>query len=202
MCLEWFTDVLVDFIVGTSVCDAARAVHGEGRWRDQDIKISCLMSTWSHLVAAQKEWEEICIHRGELEQTRSELWAREQESKSELNESDLQARSDFMAYKNHMDDLTRRMNEQLELLEVIRCTAKQEMLQQSRNSSPLDATQSRKIMKPSVFPAFSGEEPTPKDECGIETFLYQVKGAIKSVTDQVIRSALVTSWWGGDMLNM
>ena len=85
-----------------------------------------------------------------------------------------------------MDDLMKRVNEQLDLLEIVRRTAEQEMLQMSRNSSVSDATQPGKIMKPPVFPAFSGEEPTLKDECGIETFLFQIKGAHKDVTDQAV----------------
>ena len=61
----------------------------------------------------------------------------------------------------------------------------------------VDNTQQGKITKPPVFPAFSGEEPTPKDECGIETFLFQIKGARKDVTNQVVRSAVITALRGG-----
>ena len=53
-----------------------------------------------------------------------------------------------------------------------------------------------KITKPPVFPAFSGEEPTPKDECGIETFLFQICGARKDVTDQAVRSAVISTLRG------
>ena len=47
-----------------------------------------------------------------------------------------------------------------------------------------------------VFPDFSGEEPTHKDECRIETFLFQIKGARKDFTDQAVRLALLTSLRG------
>ena len=53
-----------------------------------------------------------------------------------------------------------------------------------------------KITKPSVFPAFSGEEPTPKDKCGIETFLFQICGAHKDVTDQAVWSAVISALRG------
>ena len=53
-----------------------------------------------------------------------------------------------------------------------------------------------KITKPPVFPAFSGEEPTPKDECGIETFLFQICGAPKDVTDQAVQSAVISALRG------
>ena len=61
----------------------------------------------------------------------------------------------------------------------------------------VDSSQAGKITKPPVFPAFSGEELTPKDECRIETFLFQIKGARKDVTDQAVRSALLTTLRGG-----
>ena len=44
---------------------------------------------------------------------------------------------------------------------------------------------------------FSGAEPTPKDECGIETFFFQVRGARKNLTDQAVRQALIGSLRGG-----
>ena len=53
------------------------------------------------------------------------------------------------------------------------------------------------INKPPHFPPFSGTEPTPKDECGIETLLFQVKGARKDVTDHAVRSALISCLRGG-----
>ena len=86
------------------------------------------MPTREHLVIIEREREEIRMQRGELEQIRSELWAKEQESKAELNEKTLQVKGEFTAYKTQMDDLTKRVNEQLDLLEVVRRTAEQEML--------------------------------------------------------------------------
>ena len=112
-------DVLVDFIAEIAIFDVAHAIHGEGRWRDQDIRIGCLMFTREHLVVIEREREEICMQRGELEQIRSELWAKEQESKAELDEKTLQAKGEFAAYRTQMNDLTKRVNEQLNLLEVV-----------------------------------------------------------------------------------
>ena len=189
-------DVLVDFVAGTLVCDAARAVHREAKWRDQEIRIGCIMATRHHLIIIQKEMEEVQIQRGELEEARRELWAQEQESKASLNEQTLRAKGEFTAYKSQMDDLTKRVNEQLDLLEVVRQMAEQEMLQRSRGSSMVDTGTHGKITKPPVFPAFSGEEPTPKDECGIETFLFQIRGARKDVTDQAVQSAVISALRG------
>ena len=50
-----------------------------------------------------------------------------------------------------------------------------------------------KINKPSTFAMFSGAEPTPKDGCSIQTFLFQVRSARQDVTDQAIRNALISS---------
>ena len=46
------------------------------------------------------------------------------------------------------------------------------------------------------FLYFQGQ-PTPKDECGIETFLFQVRGVQKNLTDQAVRAALISSLRGG-----
>ena len=53
-----------------------------------------------------------------------------------------------------------------------------------------------KINKPPTFPTFSGTEPTPKDECSIQTFLFQVRSAHQDVTDQAVRNALISSLQG------
>ena len=121
-------NVLVDFLAETAIFDVARAIHGEGRQRDQNIWIGCLMSTREHLVIIEREREEIRTQRGELEHMRSELWAKEQESKAELDEKTLQAKGEFAVYRTQMNDLTKRVNEQLDLLEVVRRTTEQEML--------------------------------------------------------------------------
>ena len=54
-----------------------------------------------------------------------------------------------------------------------------------------------RIDKLPSFPLFSGNEPTLKDECGIETFLFQVRAARKNLTDQAVRAALISSLRGG-----
>ena len=53
-----------------------------------------------------------------------------------------------------------------------------------------------KISKPPTFPTFSGIEPTPKDECSIQTFLFQVRSARQDVTDQAVGNALISSLRG------
>ena len=59
-----------------------------------------------------------------------------------------------------------------------------------------------RIDKLPSFPLFSGTEPMPKDECGIETFLFQVRGAWKNLTDQAVRAALISSLRGGQVLSL
>ena len=53
-----------------------------------------------------------------------------------------------------------------------------------------------KINKPPTFPIFSGVEPTPKDKCSIQTFLFQFRNARQDVTDQAVRNALISSLRG------
>ena len=53
-----------------------------------------------------------------------------------------------------------------------------------------------KISKTPPFPTFSGIEPIPKDQCSIQTFLFQVRSACQDVTDQAVCNALISSLRG------
>ena len=94
-----------------------------------------------------------------------------------------------------MNDLTARVQEQLSLLETVRKEIEGEVQRKKRKS--YTGYVDDRIDKLPIFPLFSGAEPTPKDECGIETFLFQVRGARKNLTDQAVRQALIGSLRGG-----
>ena len=104
-------------------------------------------------------------------------------------------KSEYTNYQLQMNDLTARVQEQLSLLETVRKEMEGEV-QKKRRRSRVEYTDER-IDKLPIFPLFSGAEPTPKDECGIETFLFQVRGARKNLTDQAVRQALIGSLRGG-----
>ena len=84
-----------------------------------------------------------------------------------------------------MDELAVKISQQLEEL----MNTRDELLQGNKPKKKAD----NKLTKPPEFPKFSGEEPTPKDECGIETFLFKVNRARRDVTDQAVRSALISA---------
>ena len=95
-----------------------------------------------------------------------------------------------------MMELSRRVNEQLILLETISARAAKQM--ETGQPKPRNRQEwNEQINKPPHFPPFSGTELTPKDECGIETLLFQVKGARKDVTDHAVHSALISCLRGG-----
>ena len=85
------------------------------------------------------------------------------------------------------------MTEQLNSFELLRKDTERKIKGESKGGCQED----KRIDKLPSFPLFSGTEPTPKDECGIETFLFQVRGARKNLTDQAVRAALISSWRGG-----
>ena len=89
-----------------------------------------------------------------------------------------------------MSEMCRQVNEQLILLETVRKNVEEQM--QTHNPPGGLMGRHAQINKPPVFPPFSGTEPTPKDECGIETLLFQVRGAWEDVTDHAVRSALIS----------
>ena len=177
-------DALVDLIEGTAVTEIAMAVHGEGRWRDQDIRVGCVIAGRESLISIEKEREEHRMQREELERDRQELLERERESRMTVQEESLRIKNEFANYQLHMNDLTSRVQEQLSLLETV-CKDFEDEVQRKKRRSSLKYPDDR-IDKLPVFPLFSGVEPTPKDECGIETFLFQVRGARKNLTDQAV----------------
>ena len=93
-----------------------------------------------------------------------------------------------------MNELNRRVKESLQLLETTQQAAEREMYQRSFLGTSRDNLyEGHKINKTPTFPTFSGTEPTPKDECSIQTFLFQVRSARQDVTDQAVRNVLISS---------
>ena len=92
-----------------------------------------------------------------------------------------------------MNELMMRVTDQLNTLDLMRKETERRIRGEPREGRSTD----ERIDKLPSFPLFSGTEPTPKDECGIETFLFQVRGARKNLTDQAVRAALISSLRGG-----
>ena len=102
-----------------------------------------------------------------------ELEAREQESRTTIHEDSIQMKNEFAGYQIQMNELMMRVTDQLNTLELMTKETEGRMKGQPKESHGTD----ERIDKLQSFPLFPGVEPTPKDECGIETFLFQVRGA-------------------------
>ena len=166
-------DALVDLADGVSVTEIAMAVHGEGRLRDQTIRVGCLISGRASLMSMEKEMEEYRLQKEDLEKEKLELEARERESRITLQEDSIWMKNEFAGYQVQMNELMMRVTEQLNSLEMMRKETERKMKRESRGGR----NEAERIDKLPSFPLFSGTEPTPKDECGIETFLFQVRRA-------------------------
>ena len=187
-------DVLLDFPQGTSVFEMAQAVHGKARYRDTIINVGYLMSTREFLIVTEREREEIRIQRDDLERKKEEFKAKEQESKEVLKKEHNIAENRYEEYRTEMNELNRKVKESLQLLETTRQAAEREMYQRSFSGHSREyLLEGGKISKPPTFPTFSGIQPTPKDECSIQTFLFQMRSAHQDVTDQAVRNALISS---------
>ena len=186
-------DALVDLADGVSVTEIAMAIHGEGRLRDQAIRVGCLISGRASLMSVEKEREEYRLQKEDLEREKLELEAREKESRMTLQEDSIRMKNEFAGYQVQMNELMMKVTEQLNSLEVMRKENEKRIKGGLREGHNVD----ERIDKLPSFPLFSGTEPTPKDECGIETFLFQVRGARKNLTDQAVRAALISSLRGG-----
>ena len=125
------------------------------------------------------------------------LEAREERSKEVMKQETEEAKSRFLRYQTEMNALNQKVKESLQLLETTRQAAEREMYQRSFSGTSRDNFfDSNKINKPPTFPTFSGVEPTPKDKCSIQTFLFQVRSARQDVTDQTLRNTLISSLRG------
>ena len=172
----------------------ARAVHGPAKFRDIDIYIGCIMAMRDLLVSVEKEREELRMQKEDLERDREELEDRMQQSKEMMKEEKAAAEAQYDSYRQEMDSLNRRVRESLHLLETTRQATEREMYQRSfSGSSHQDLVEGSRISKPPTFPTFSGNEPTLKDECSIQTFLFQVRSARQDVTDQTVHNALISA---------
>ena len=137
------------------------------------------------------------MQRDDLESEQEELEAREQESKEVIKMETAEVESKFLGYQTEMNELNKRVKESLQLLETTRQAAEREMYQRSFSGMSRDnLVEGYKINKPPTFPTFSGTEPTPKDECSIQTFLFRVRSARQDVMDQAVRNALISSLRG------
>ena len=186
-------DALVDLADGVSVTEIAMAIHGEGRLRDEPIRVGCLISGWASLMSMEKERVEYRLQKEDLEKKRLELEARERESRITVQEDSIQMKNEFMGYQVQMNELMMRVTEKLNSLELMCKEMEKKLKGEQQEGRGVD----ERIDKLPSFPLFSGTEPTPKDECGIETFLFQVRGAWKNLTDQ---AALISSLRGGQCL--
>ena len=202
-------DALVDLTEGVSATEIAMAIHGNARFRNQDIRVACIIAGRESLISAERERietrmqrEEIAREKQELRERQEEaqrgeqeLLERQKESKLTVQEESLRMKNEYTNYQLQMNDLTARVQEQLSLLETVRKEIEGEVQKKKRKSYQGYADD--RIDKLPIFPLFSGSEPTPKDECGIETFLFQVRVARKNLTDQAVRQALIGSLRGG-----
>ena len=82
-------DALVDLADGVSVMEITMAVHGEGRLRDQAIRVGCLISGRASLMSMEKEREEYHLQKKDLEKEKLELENRERESRITLQEDSI-----------------------------------------------------------------------------------------------------------------
>ena len=182
-------DALLEFDLDVVVTNVCRVMHGIRRWEGKEIEVCCMAGTKEHLVAIEKSREEFRMRQEELDLEKERLIEEEKVIKQQLQQQNSELQLEFQQQKDKMDQLAVKISQQLEEL----MNTRDELLQGNEPKKKAD----NKLTKPPEFPKFSGEEPTPKDECGIETFLFQVNGARRDVTDQAVRSALISAVRGG-----
>ena len=118
---------------------------------------------------------------------------RARQSQEVIKEEKEAAEAQYDSYRQEMDSLNKKVKESLHLLETTRQATEREMYQCSfSGTSQHWFLEGNRIARPPTFPTFSGNEPTPKDECSIQTFLFQVWSARQDVTDQAVCNAHIS----------
>ena len=124
----------------------------------------------------------ISLQKEDLEKEKLELEARERELRIILQEDSIRMKNEFAGYPVQMNELMMRVPEQLNSLELMRKDTEKKIRGEPKDGHNIH----ERIDKLPPFLLFSGTELTPKDECGIETFLFQIRGACKNLTDQAV----------------
>ena len=153
-----------DAVVATEV---ARALHGSLNWNGLGVQSKCLLTRRESAERISKDREK---GRRRIEELES-------------------------AHKLIGDELDQRDQkfEQL-LLNFGSEVRKVEKLQQQLNPKELSHIKKHSVLcSPPDLPFFSGTEPVPRDEGSYAQWLFQVRGAMTSHTEEAVRSAIVTS---------
>ena len=105
--------------------------------------------------------------------------------KKNFKEESVTTLEEFQRCKEKLEEMVERVKEQMKLMKI------------HEENESLRKDEGKKINKPPTFSPFSGREPIPKNECEIETLLFQIRGARLNRTDQAVRLGLLTALRGG-----
>ena len=182
-------DILVELVPEAEVEQVVRLVHGVHVHEGVPVRIACAVAGKGETF----EWER---EKGQMQRDVAELCSQRETIEKEVERSrQLLAKKssvmlqEYEGCKVHVTGLLQNIKEQMGLLEQV----KSETEERRREGFYGGNGGETRINKLPKFPLFSGEEPIPRDECNIETFLFQVKGARKDVTDRAVRTALIRS---------
>ena len=63
----------MDLAEGVSATEIAMAIHGDARFRNQDIRVGCIIAGRENLISAERERIETRMQREELAREKQEL---------------------------------------------------------------------------------------------------------------------------------
>ena len=144
-------DALMDLAEGVSVTEIAMVVHGEGRLRDDPIRVGCLILGQDSLMSMEKEREEYQLQKEDLEKERLELEARERESRMAIQEDSTRMKSEFAGYQIQMNELMMRVTEQLNSLEQVRKETEKKLRVEQHEGHSADERIDKLAFIPFVF---------------------------------------------------
>ena len=189
-------DVIIQLELTVSVGEAARLLHGMHDWFSQVAQISCLLSTWESIENIVADREGGRARLAELEK-----------DQCKVQEEQERVRQEQAAHTAHLEEVLACFGQEGQKVEDLQknaivvaaaaATASAHLVTAPQSvTSVIGLHVSTKINKPPVLPHFSGVDPVLKDEASYEQWRFQVVGAQKVCTEEVVCSAIVHSIQG------
>ena len=159
-------DVMVEFDEKAAIMDAAGSLHKIIGWDEQQVEVSVWISSRKGILNIVRERE--------LKRLENEI--REKEK--------IERATERVQQDGKLKELVSKFEEQIK---------KVESLQEDLTVEQSQSNNVRKVTKPVDLPHFSGVEPTPKDEGNYKQWMFQLRDALNTHTEEAVRSGIIRS---------
>ena len=199
-------DTIVEVNADDSVVALVQALQQVRNWEDNPVRIGCILGSSTYITDVCRQRNIIIEQQAELhhqqEQHTQALKSKEKEIKQladhhreELVRQAEEMKSTTLSQKTTIAELTRRMDQQVQLVNDLQVQAMESNPRISNSLGSHDGVYDlypRKMNRNPDLPHFSGEKPTPKGEVEYDNWIFQVKNLRKTYTDDAVKNGVVS----------